>query len=477
MSKNIGIMAALEEFTSELTKSASIGDNTPDGTKPATEGSRSSENTSDVKAQIVNNVDSTTAGGESPGGKNTPTNSIGTSKGETGEDVPSTKTDKEDPGTSHPAKAGAGSNRPSGGGEKSAAAIVEMANSILADIAVVTNDNEKRAAAKVEAEKKAAAAGNPGATNPSPNQAPAATKQAGAAGEPTPATTEGKPAGQPEAKPQGEQTDVEKQAAADEQLGYLAGQFLAEKLLGQDKTAGAADPQAELAKYAEAQVRDLIAKADYHSTLVSEYLTKRANGMGDPAAAPLPMDPAAAAGGDPAAAAMGGGMGGAPAPDPAAAMGGGMGGGMGGAPAPDPAAGGGGDPMGSIPPEVLQLAMAIMQSGVDPAAIMQAIQGGGGGGGAGGPAGIAMDAAGGAGGGGEGAPGGSPDVGAAAASEDGSSDNADKGGEGKGKPEGGEKEAQLRKQAAAVAKQDPRFVKLAQALNKAAQAKLAKAKK
>ena len=53
------IFALLEAFGAEvpgLSKQASIGDNTPDHTKPVSNGERSAENSSDVKKNVANTV-------------------------------------------------------------------------------------------------------------------------------------------------------------------------------------------------------------------------------------------------------------------------------------------------------------------------------------------------------------------------------------------------------------------------------------
>lgn len=78
-----------------------------DRLQEASEGSRSSENTEDVKADLGEpSVDSTTPG--TPGGQNSVTLDVGITSKATGED-PSAETDsakggKEDPGSSHPAR-------------------------------------------------------------------------------------------------------------------------------------------------------------------------------------------------------------------------------------------------------------------------------------------------------------------------------------------------------------------------------------
>jgi hypothetical protein len=284
------IYSMLEEFGASLDKQASIGDDAPDGTRSVTEGARSKENTSDVKENVVVNVEETPSkpGGDGVGG-NLPTNSIGTKKDETGENVPSTKTSKDDPGTTHPAKAGVGSNRPSGGGEKSAADmdLLDLANDILAGIAVTSHDNEKRATAAKQASEAAPAA--PAATpenkgpQADPSAAPAASEPAGsdklaaAAGNATPA------------------------ALPDEQLGFLAGQFLAEEML---KAAGNRTQSVnDLVKVAEQQCHELVARADRHTTMLVDYLkdfSKQADmGMGSPPPPEVPAGDIAGAGGPP----------------------------------------------------------------------------------------------------------------------------------------------------------------------------------
>jgi hypothetical protein len=104
------------------------------GTKPATEGSRGSENASDVKSQIPGQpVDAAKgSGAEGAGiGQSAPVATIGTDKAPTGEapgvETSSVKNDKDDPGTSHPAKAGSLNEMNS------------LSQSIISDIAVATS--------------------------------------------------------------------------------------------------------------------------------------------------------------------------------------------------------------------------------------------------------------------------------------------------------------------------------------------------
>jgi hypothetical protein len=417
MSTNQSLFSMLEDFGASLqngmSKQASIGDSTPDGTQAVKEGARAAENEKDIKAKIVTNVNETGKAPNGTGGENTATNSIGTKKGETGEDVPSTKSTKDDPGTSSPAKAGPNGN--GSGSEKSAAFngdYSELSNDILAGIAVATHTHEKQASAQTAA----------------PAAAPAAVASVSAVVDATPAGTE-KKAGE---------VDGGGQGLTDEQIGYLHAHYSLSTLQGTEKQAAAAPEQnyqAELEKMARDNVAGILARAEHHAELTANYLagwTKQAmGGMGGEV-----TDPAALmAGGAAPGAAMGGGdaTGGGPAPmgdpaagggapagappmggDPAAAMGGG---------APAPGGAGGGDDMQAA----VQLLQALQQAGISPQEVLQQLQGGGGGGGAPAPAPA------GGGGGGDG-----PDIAAAAAAEQGSSDHHDaKGGSGgESKPKG-----------------------------------------
>lgn len=417
---NSGLLAALSEFAGSvpgMAKSASIGDNTPDGTKPASEGSRSAENTSDVKAEIPLNVNGTDAGPGSVGGQNTATNSIGTNKTETGKDVPGTKSTKDDPGTSHPAKAGPNGN---GSGKEAGANedLIDLANSLMADIAVYSSDGyQKQASGEKQAAKPPVAP--PATTEPKDKK-------------PVPPAAPAAPAA--EAKPEEAEKAAADKAAADENLGLLIGQFLATNVLGEsEKTAEA--QQAGLVKYAEDLVNNIVAQANTDAQIAAEVLagyvaTKQAQAGGDQLPPPVPAADISgagpAAGGDPAA--MGG--------DPAA---------MGG----DPAAMGGGMPGGGgaePDPQSVQLAAMLLSGQITADQILGGM--GEGSPEAGGPPAAASA-------------GGSPDVAAAASADEGSTDNAGK--DKASDSEGGEKKATAEDLAKMIAeaRKDPRLVKIA----------------
>jgi hypothetical protein len=105
-----------------------------DGTQPAPEGARSSENSKDVSdqspGQSIEDAENNSEKG--PGGENTPALHQGVEAKATGEDpaneTSSAKDKKDDPGTSHPAEAGT----------EKYGSLEEFADSILADIAVAT---------------------------------------------------------------------------------------------------------------------------------------------------------------------------------------------------------------------------------------------------------------------------------------------------------------------------------------------------
>ncbi len=129
------VIENLKSFRSSLVKTAGLTDNVPDGTTAPKEGERSKENSSDLKAAVPSNVEGAPVAGT--GNNNTSATNAGDP---TGVNVPSAKTTKEDPGTSHPAKAG-----PMTGGAKTAA---QLANEVLAELAIATKTaNEAQAAA------------------------------------------------------------------------------------------------------------------------------------------------------------------------------------------------------------------------------------------------------------------------------------------------------------------------------------------
>lgn len=108
-----------------------------DNTQPATEGKRSQENTSDVKNTIFNGgVD---AAGDSSPSQEDQQFDVGITSASTGEDPASEddyKSDKEDPGTSHPAKTNDGEKYGSMSFGKLRKLASSKANDILSDITV-----------------------------------------------------------------------------------------------------------------------------------------------------------------------------------------------------------------------------------------------------------------------------------------------------------------------------------------------------
>lgn len=107
-----------------------------DGTQPASEGQRSQENTSDVKKTIFNGgVDS--ASDDSPSQEDQQLN-VGITSTSTGEDPSNEdnyKSDKEDPGTTHPAKTSEGEKYSSLSFKALRGLTEKKANDILSDIA------------------------------------------------------------------------------------------------------------------------------------------------------------------------------------------------------------------------------------------------------------------------------------------------------------------------------------------------------
>ena len=114
-----------------------------DSTQPASEGQRSQENTSDVKKTIsTGGVDS--ASDNSPSQEDQQLN-VGITSTSTGEDPSNEdnyKGDKEDPGTTHPAKASEGEKYSSMNFSALRALTEKKANDLLADIAAHHNNKE-----------------------------------------------------------------------------------------------------------------------------------------------------------------------------------------------------------------------------------------------------------------------------------------------------------------------------------------------
>jgi len=351
MATNSNVMALLDSFMGDMEKMAKQDD----GTSAATEGARSSENTADVKKQVGSvSVDSTSPISSVAGaGESTPSNSMGTKKSPTGEDVPTTKKTVDDPGTSHPAKAS---------GEKTAAQLIDTGNDILARIAVMAKEaNTQKAAEKVTEKAAEKAAEKVDGVNPTdaatatsvikPKKAPASPKAPDTVGEKVATVTISKD----------EYDSLSKLAESFEQLmGHMAGNAVSQEVLAtQAKPAKAekvaaskagAITTAQIKQAAAEEAALMLVQANDHTTDLIDFLSgfsKKANGLEGA------IDPAAMA-------AMGGA--GAPPVDPAAMAA------MGGAPAPQPSPeemammGGGGQPAPQIDPALLQQLIAALQA-------------------------------------------------------------------------------------------------------------------
>lgn len=321
----------------------------------AEEGFRSSENTTDIKEdQGAPSVDSTPEATEGGGDADADQLQIGTDKSSTGND-PSVEDDykdtKDDPGTSHPAKA-------DNGGEKYASVSLRdgiaksaaLGDSILADLA--NGFGNKLTAGIKKAATAAAAPAKPAA-------APAAPTSPLAKAAATVAAAKGKPE-------------------------ELAGYELAE-VLGVTKAAAFASVQASV----EQTIRDAQIDADLFGSYFTTRMKMAAGEISDEASSGEDHSAAGDAGsGKSDAGAPPADMGGGPGPDLAALAGGG-----GAPPGGDPMAGGpppgaGGDPAGGgaggpSPDAALQeLAMALQELGIP---LDQLAAAGAAGGGAGGP--------------------------------------------------------------------------------------------
>lgn len=107
-----------------------------DGTFPASEGSRSSENSSDIKGNITNGgVDSSSDDFPSQEDQQYNVGITSTSTGEDPSNEDDYKSDKEDPGTSHPAKANNGEKYSSASFRQLRKMAESKANDILSDLA------------------------------------------------------------------------------------------------------------------------------------------------------------------------------------------------------------------------------------------------------------------------------------------------------------------------------------------------------
>ena len=183
------VLATVESFIAEIggvksaeahTEAGSIGGptthpvkNVEDGTQTATEGSRSKENTQDIKKDIGKpSVDSTavkgagahvqTGIGDTSAGKEDQLQ-IGTKKGPTGSDVPPTKSTKDDPGSSHPART---DNNQLNGGKYASDLANDPLEKLAAEIGRVGNDLLAAITSEIGANKQASTATATTATQP-----------------------------------------------------------------------------------------------------------------------------------------------------------------------------------------------------------------------------------------------------------------------------------------------------------------------
>lgn len=266
MSKQAKVQDLLAEFMGELTKSAEETGKE----KSVSEGARASENSSDVKNSVPGtSVDSAApVKGANPGaGPNNPILNRGTNVGETGTDVPDTKSEYSDPGTSHPAKTASLNN------------LVEQANDALAAITVLV----KAAAVKVPA-----APGNPVATSTATATATKPVAKPVGAVKPT----EEKVASAEEtvSVSKARLDELTKAAEFVEELaGYISGQQVAEEVIQSNNSGN------DFQKLAEDEVSNFLKLAEVHSDNLIHTLLGAVKQANDLAAAGA-IDPSALAG-------------------------------------------------------------------------------------------------------------------------------------------------------------------------------------
>jgi hypothetical protein len=304
--------------------------NVADGTRPASEGERSSENSADVKKDVPNNVEE--AGSKNtPGDSKKPTDTMGTQSMSSDESrAGNVDTPKGTPSMASNAAVG-----PNPKTKYSADQLVGEANSILAEMAKILDIPQEKAAGEEapaeQGEQKAEPAAEAPAEQGEAQETPA---QETAPSDP--------PQTQQDDKSAAEAAELYKKAAEkypeDEEAGYVAASMLIDYLNGQEKSAGAQDAYSgvvsEIIKTAEHDADTYAAFMDgYQKSMTGQ--TKKAQ---DPAALMGAMGGMGGMGGGAPPADMGGG---GAAPDPAAlaalagggpegAMAGGEGGGMGG---------------------------------------------------------------------------------------------------------------------------------------------------
>lgn len=289
-------------------------------TQPASTGARSAENKADVKSQVQLSVDST-GEAEKNRGDNTPALHIGVDSASTGEDpkseTASAKMTKDDPGTTHPAKA------------SSYDALKSRGEGIMASIAM-----HAAKAAQVQTVKKAEETPvAPASSSAAPTPAPAA--------EPAPAAAATEPAVEPPAAAPAPAAEAEKTAAAKQAGAALADAAI--NAVGGVRMSG------------EQILSNLVKLAERHGDNVGQFLsgytTKRAEG--EDALPPAAMAPGMGASPDMA----GGGM----PPE--------MAGGM----PPEAGAAGGGEEQ-----QMMELVQALLAAGVTPEELLQLAQSAGG---------------------------------------------------------------------------------------------------
>lgn len=297
---NNDIYSMFNDFLSDLEKSASEVNNlTDDREKAVSTGERASENTADVKDSIPSSVDETPEDkANSTGGLNNPVYRTGLKADETGVNVPSTKANKKDPGTAHPAKAGT---------EKYASVhdLIDAYADILAETTIL---------AKAAADSKAQAGTNQTADDSELDENIPVTETADQA-KAGPNSTSEKPAVVKQANAQGkyeltaeEYEQLTKTAEAfDELVGVITGSFDANSMLEEDnQVVNSQENQEftpEMAKQAEAVIYDIANRAQHLGVEVANFMSafeKKAEGLPIGVDPGLAGDPLLGAGGDPA---------------------------------------------------------------------------------------------------------------------------------------------------------------------------------
>lgn len=285
------VLDALQKTAEAATTSHPSG-SAEDGDQPASEGSRSAENTADVKADVPDSVDAAKETDvEGAGrGENAPCQVAANAKA-TGEDpaneTASVKGQPSDPGTSMPAKADMGE-------KYSAAQLLTVGDDILQSIAgAEAIEVEKTASAEAPAEETPAEA---------PVEAPVAEKSAADA-----PCDEKKDEAKADEKPAEEKKEDDKEMKEAEYAGQVAAAALIEQL----KKSGAAKAEATPEVSQEQVIDSIVKNAAADASSVAEYLAMQKAAMGGEAApeevaalvdaagadgGEAPVDPAAMAG-------------------------------------------------------------------------------------------------------------------------------------------------------------------------------------